>query len=67
MLSLGLPRSLKEVGVGRVKIEALAKRTLDDAWAGMNPIALAKSEQVAEILEMWLLVDKQGRRWLSAS
>lgn len=52
MLSLGLPRSLKEVGVGRVKIEVLAKRTLDDAWAGMNPIPLAKSEQVAEILEM---------------
>jgi alcohol dehydrogenase class IV len=48
---LELPRTLKEVGVEKSQIEALAKRTLDDAWAATNPVPLAKAEQVVEILE----------------
>lgn len=50
--ALGMPRSLKAVGVGRDKLEALAKNTLTDHWAPTNARPLATREDVLEILEM---------------
>ena len=48
---LGLPRTLKEVGVGRDRIEALALTSLHDRWAVTNPVPLTEKRQVLEILE----------------
>lgn len=50
--ALGMPRTLKEVGVGRDVIPALSERTLADFWAKTNPVPLVRAEQVREILEM---------------
>ncbi|KAL6303660.1 putative Fe-containing alcohol dehydrogenase [Sparassis latifolia] len=50
--SLGLPRSLKEVGVGRDKLDALAENSLQDIWSESNPVPLVRREQILEILEM---------------
>ncbi|TAQ90324.1 hypothetical protein B7494_g1346 [Chlorociboria aeruginascens] len=49
--ALGLPRTLKEVGIGQDQIDTLSKRTLDDAWASTNPIPLTTAAQVKSILE----------------
>ncbi|PSN63198.1 Dehydroquinate synthase-like protein [Corynespora cassiicola Philippines] len=49
--SLGLPRTLKELGVSSDVIPSLSKRALDDFWSPTNPIPLTKAEQVQEILE----------------
>lgn len=49
---LGMPRTLKEVGVGREKLRALAEGSLNDRWCKTNPIPLRESQQVMEILEM---------------
>jgi alcohol dehydrogenase class IV len=49
---LGMPRSLKEVGVGRDKLDMLAENSLSDVCCVMNPISLKQREQVMEILEM---------------
>ncbi len=49
---LGLPRTLKEVGIGGDQIDRLSKRTLDDFWAPTNPIPLINAAQVKSILEM---------------
>lgn len=49
---LGMPRSLKEVGVGRDKFAMLAANSLKDTLCTLNPIPLRKAEQVLEILEM---------------
>ncbi len=49
---LGMPRSLKEVGVGREKFDALAVNSLKDPCCAVNPIPLTKKEQVLEILEL---------------
>ena len=48
--SLGLPRTLKEVGIKESDIDKLSKRALDDAWAQTNPIPLTEASQVKEIL-----------------
>jgi alcohol dehydrogenase class IV len=50
--ALGLPRTLKEVGIDKSQLDALSKRTLEDAWAPTNPIPLTDAAQVKEILEM---------------
>ncbi|RVX74749.1 hypothetical protein B0A52_01026 [Exophiala mesophila] len=50
--ALGLPRTLKEVGVGRDQLETLAENTLTDAWAVTNPVPLVHKDDVLEILEM---------------
>ena len=50
--ALGLPRSLKEVGVGRGELPLLAEGSLDDRWCKTNPVPLRESGQVMEILEM---------------
>lgn len=49
---LGMPRSLKAVGVGREKFDKLAENSLADKWCGTNPIPLKEKGQVLEILEM---------------
>jgi alcohol dehydrogenase class IV len=49
---LGMPRTLKEVGVGREKLDALAVNCLKDAWLKTNPVPLTEKKQVLEILEM---------------
>jgi alcohol dehydrogenase class IV len=48
---LGLPRSLKDVGVDPGKVPALAERALADFWSPTNPVPLLKSEQTLEILQ----------------
>lgn len=49
--ALGMPRSLKEVGVGRDKFGLLAENSLRDPCCAVNAIPLEKPEQVIEILE----------------
>ncbi|KAG4430823.1 hypothetical protein IFR05_013700 [Cadophora sp. M221] len=48
---LGMPRMLKDVGVGREKLDALADSCLKDAWLKTNPVPLTEKKQVMEILE----------------
>ena len=50
--ALGMPRSLAAVGVGRDKLDGLAKNTLTDQWAATNAKPITEKEQVLEILEM---------------
>ncbi|KAI1127220.1 Dehydroquinate synthase-like protein [Nemania abortiva] len=49
---LGMPRSLKDVGVGRDKWDQLAVNSLEDKCCKGNPVPLTRKEQVLEILEM---------------
>ncbi|GFG22543.1 lactaldehyde reductase [Aspergillus udagawae] len=49
---LGMPRSLKEVGVGRDALNELAANSLHDRWCRTNPVPLTEKGQVLEILEM---------------
>src|SRR5699024_7356201 len=48
---LGLPRSLKDVGVGREHLDGLAENSLHDRWCVSNPVPLKEKGQVLEILE----------------
>ena len=49
---LGMPRSLKDVGVGADKLDALATGSLQDRCCKINPIPLKEKEQVMEILQL---------------
>lgn len=49
---LGMPRSLKDVGVGDDKFDLLAENSLSDRWCATNPIPLTEKSQVMEILQM---------------
>ena len=49
---LGMPRSLKDAGVGADKLDALATGSLQDSWCRINPIPLREKEQVMEILQL---------------
>ena len=49
---LGMPRSLKDVNVGRDKLDTLAEHSLHDRWCKTNPVPLTEKAQVLEILEM---------------
>jgi alcohol dehydrogenase class IV len=49
---LGMPRSPKNFGIGREKLDQLAEGTLLDPWSKTNPVPLLDKEQVLEILEM---------------
>jgi alcohol dehydrogenase class IV len=50
---LGMPRSLKDVGVeGYEKLDTLAAHSLHDRWCKTNPVPLEEKEQVWEILRM---------------
>lgn len=49
---LGMPRSLKEVGVGRGLLQGLAEGSLSDRYCKSNPVPLRERGQILEILEM---------------
>lgn len=49
---LGMPRTLKEVGIGGDRFEALAVNALEDRCTQANPATIDRMEQVLEILEM---------------
>ena len=49
---LGMPRSLKDVGVNGDKMDALATGSLQDRWCKTNPTPLKTKEQVVEILQL---------------
>ncbi|KAI3327433.1 hypothetical protein F4824DRAFT_488986 [Ustulina deusta] len=49
---LGMPKSLKDVDVGRDKWAQLAENSLEDKCCKANPVPLTRKEQVLEILEM---------------
>lgn len=51
---LGFPRTLREYGIGRDKLEAIAESSLKDACCQFNAIPLERKEQVLEILETCL-------------
>ncbi|KAJ4387930.1 hypothetical protein N0V93_008533 [Gnomoniopsis smithogilvyi] len=51
---LGLPRTLKDYGIGRDQLEGIAESSLRDVCCEWNVIPLKKKEQVLEILEMCL-------------
>lgn len=52
VFELGMPRTLKDVGVGKGQLDALADNCLKDRWLPTNAVPLTKKEQVLEILEM---------------
>ncbi|KAH8903847.1 Dehydroquinate synthase-like protein [Coniochaeta sp. PMI_546] len=49
---LGLPGSLKEVGVGREQFDKLADNSMEDAWIHTNPVPITTPEEVNVILTM---------------
>ena len=49
---LGLPRSLKDVGISKDQLDTLAKNSMTDRNIPTNCVAITKVEQVMEILEM---------------
>jgi len=49
---LGLPRTLRDVGVGREQLDALAVNCLKDRWIDKGPVPLKTKEQVLEVLGM---------------
>ncbi|PLB46917.1 putative Fe-containing alcohol dehydrogenase [Aspergillus steynii IBT 23096] len=49
---LGMPRSLKAVGVGPDQLDALAANSLHDRWCQTNPVPLKEKEQVLDILNL---------------
>lgn len=49
---LGMPRTLKHVGVGREQLDSLADNAMRDRWIPTNPVPLKDRVQVLEILEM---------------
>ncbi len=50
--SLGLPRSLREVGVGEDQFDLLAENTMHDRWTYTNPRKINGPGDVKEILRM---------------
>lgn len=48
---LGMPRSLKEVGITEADLPKLAKAIMHDLWARTNPRPIGKAEQVVEFLK----------------
>ena len=50
--ALGMPRSLKEVGVGTAQFGVLARNSLLDPCCVVNPVSLTEEGQVLEILGM---------------
>ena len=49
---LGMPKSLKEVGVKREDWDMVARNSLNAYFCGYNPVPLTEVSQVKEILEM---------------
>jgi alcohol dehydrogenase class IV len=50
--SLGLPRTLLEVGVEEDQWPRIVEISLEDIWAGTNPRPMTKAEDVLELLRM---------------
>ena len=50
--ALGMPRSLKDFGIGDDKLEPLAANSMHDRHVQTNPISLTEKRQVMKILEM---------------
>ncbi|KIX98588.1 uncharacterized protein Z520_05889 [Fonsecaea multimorphosa CBS 102226] len=50
--ALELPRTLKELNIGRDVFDLVAEHTLSDMWAKTNPVPLVRKEDILEILEM---------------
>lgn len=50
--ALGMPRTLKEVGVGREKLSELARNSLKDHYCHTNPKSLETEDDVLRLLEM---------------
>lgn len=46
---LGMPRSLKDVGVSKNEIDQLAENSLHDRLAATNPVPLKEKQQVLEV------------------
>lgn len=51
---LGLPRTLKDYGIGRDRLDEIAESSLRDVCCGWNVVPLVRKEQVLEILDMCL-------------
>jgi alcohol dehydrogenase class IV len=49
---LGMPRNLKEFGIGEKQFDSLATNSLHDRWLPTNPRPITEKGQVMEILEM---------------
>lgn len=49
---LGMPRSLKDFGIGDDKLDLLAENSLHDRWLPTNPRPIHEKAQVMEILNM---------------
>jgi alcohol dehydrogenase class IV len=49
---LGMPRTLKDVNVGRDQMENLAENSMSDRWIRTNAKRIDRKEEVMEILEM---------------
>jgi len=49
---LDMPRTLKDVGVYRDKLDLLAENSLKDHWIKTNAVPITEKSQVMEILEM---------------
>jgi alcohol dehydrogenase class IV len=47
---LGMPRSLREVGVTEEQLQRIAEYTLDDIWGRTNPRTIKNASDVMEIL-----------------
>ena len=49
---LGMPRTLKDVHIGRDKLDALAVNSLNDVWIRTNAVPIIAKVQVLDILEI---------------
>lgn len=49
---LGMPRTLKEFGIGDDRLDSLAENSLHDRWCPLNPRPLTEKGQIMEVLEM---------------
>lgn len=52
LIELGMPRSLRQVGVGKEKWDVLANQSLNDLWCKTNPVQLTEESQVKQILAL---------------
>lgn len=50
--TLEMPKSLRDVGIGRDRLDELALNSLQDHYVNTNPDPLETKEQVLELLEM---------------
>lgn len=52
ILGLGLPRSLKDLGVDRDRFDEIAERALPYEWVRINPRPITDKKHIIEILEL---------------